>query len=155
MDIPEIIKKNLEDILIKLTVDYSDIEITEGEENTYMVNVKSEDQSLLIGHHGTSIHALQHLLKIMSLKDVGTNQQFHVIVDIDDYRKRQEENIILMAERKVDAARKYKRPQTLPPMAPYFRRKIHLHLMGAGFEDVETLSEGDGDNRYIIIKLKS
>ncbi len=59
-----------------------------------------------------------------------------------------------LAERKVEAARETGRKQILPPMSPYFRRKIHLMCMESGFEDIETFSEGDGDRRQIIIKLK-
>jgi predicted RNA-binding protein Jag len=60
-----------------------------------------------------------------------------------------------MAERKIEATRKSRRPQILPPMSPYFRRKIHMLCMGAGYNDIETISEGTGDRRHIILKLKS
>lgn len=153
MDIEDELRKILEEILKKLGADYSKITITEDEKDSFEVNIESENPSLLIGYHGDNIQALQHLLKTLCWKKVKS-EQFNILVDIDNYRKRQEENILSLAERKIAFVRKAGRPQKLPPMSPFFRRKIHLLCMGAGYDDIETLSEGGGDNRYVIIKLK-
>ena len=67
--------------------------------------------------------------------------------------QRQEANVIKMAERKADFARSSQQPQSLPAMAPYFRRLIHLHL-AEKFEDLVTESDGEGDFRHVIIKPK-
>jgi len=153
METEEILKEMLEQILIKLEVEYSDIQITEDEKNTYEVNITSDNPSLLIGYHGDNIQAIQHLLKTLAWKKCG-GQDFNILVDVENYRKRQEENVLGLAERKVDMARKTRRPQNLPPMSPYFRRKVHMLCMNPGFEDIETFSEGKGDHRFIIISLK-
>lgn len=155
MDIEDILKNTLEDLLKRLQIDYSDIEISEEEKDLYTINIKNENPSELIGHHGETIKALQHILKIISWRKHGTEKQFNINLDADNYKKRQEENVIKIAEKKVETLRKTGRPQSLPPMSPFFRRKVHLHLMGAGFDDIETSSVGDGDLRHIVIKLKS
>lgn len=154
MDIEDVLKETLEEILKKLGTSYTKILISEDEKDSYVVNIKSDEPSLLIGYHGENIQALQHLLKVLVWKKCET-EKFNILVDIDDYRKRQEENVIALSQRKVDAVRKTGRKQILPPMSPYFRRKIHLYCMGAGFDDIETSSEGEGDRRHIVIKLKS
>ncbi len=138
-----------------IRIEFDKIEVEESEKDTFHVNIESKDQSLLIGHHGSNIQALQHILKILCWKKLPVEREFHIVLDIDDYRKRQEESVINLAERKVDMARRSRRPQSLPPMSGYFRRKVHLHLMGAGFDDVETISKGEGEHRHIIIQLKS
>lgn len=138
-----------------LGVSFSEIEVSEAEKDLFSINVKSDNASLLIGHHGENIQALQHLIKVLAWEKSKNENQFHVILDIDDYRKRQENNIISLAERKVAILRRTRRPQILPPMSPYLRRKIHLHLMGSGFDDVETISKGEEENRHIVIQLKS
>ena len=79
-------------------------------------------------------------------------KDFNIVLDVDNYRQRQEESVLAIAERKVDFVRKTNRAQSLPPMSGYFRRVIHLRLMEPEFDDVETLSQGDGEARYIIIK---
>lgn len=155
MDIEDSLKEILEEILKKyLNINFTKIDISEEEKDVYSININSEDPSILIGHHGENIKALQHLLKVLTWRKVGNDQNFNILLDVDDYRKRQEENVIQMADRKVDMARKTSRQQKLPPMSSYFRRKVHMHCMGAGYDDIETLSEGDGDNRHVIIKLK-
>lgn len=153
MDIEEILKETLEELLNRLGTEYHKITVTEEEKDDFLINVESEEPSLMIGYHGENIQALQHILKVLVWKK-AKNENFNILLDIDDYRKRQEENVITLAERKVEAARKTGRPQKLPPMSPYFRRKVHLYCMGAGFDDIETLSEGADERRYVIIKLK-
>lgn len=153
MDTEDLLKKTLLEILDKLGVSYSKIKINEEEKNTYVINIESENPSLLIGYHGDNIHAIQHILKTLVWKKTKT-EQFNVLLDIDDYRKRQEDTAINLAKRKIEYVRKTSRMQSLPPMSPYLRRKIHMLCMEPGFDDIETLSEGINDARYIIIKLK-
>ncbi len=154
MDIEDVLKETLEEILKKLGTKYTKILISEDEKDSYVVNIKSEEPSMLIGYHGENIQALQHLLKVLVWKKFE-NEKFNILVDVDDYRKRQEDNVITLAQRKVDTVRKTGRTQILPAMSSYFRRKVHLYCMGAGFDDIETSSEGEGDRRHVIIKLKS
>lgn len=154
MDTEETLKKTLEDLLSKLELDYKKIEITEEEPNNFSINITSDNPSLLIGYRGENIQAFQQILKTLIWKKCN-NEQFNITLDIDDYKKRQEENILNLAKRKVEFLRKTGRPQKLPPMSSYFRRKIHMMCMGPGFDDVETVSEGDGEDRFITLKLKS
>jgi len=153
MNLAETIHSSVEEFLKKLNIEFNEVEITEEENNSYFINIKTDSPSLLIGYHGDNIHALQHIIKVVCWKKYP-NEQFNILLDVDSYRKRQEENVISLAERKIEAVRKFKRPQSLPPMSAYFRRKVHTLCMGAGYEDVETISEGDNDRRHIIIKLK-
>ena len=153
MDIDDILKETLEEMLKHLDVEYTKIEIDEEEDN-FNINIKSDNPSLLIGYHGENIQALQHLIKVLSYKRVSDDKKFHITLDVDDYKKRQEENVIALATRLVDKARQTGRPQSLPPMSAYFRKKIHTHLMGAGYDDVETESRGEADRRHVVIKIK-
>ncbi|MFA5830171.1 MAG: R3H domain-containing nucleic acid-binding protein [Candidatus Gracilibacteria bacterium] len=144
-----LIQETLQELLEKLSTPFRKIRIEKRDENTYRVNIESEEPSLLIGHHGENIGALQSILK--SLIWSKQDGEFNIILDIDDYRKRQEENVIKLAERKVDMVRKTNQPQPLPAMSPYFRRVVHLHL-AAKFPDIVSESAGEGDFRHITIK---
>ncbi len=154
MDTEDILKKTLEDLLSRLDLEYKKIEINEDEPNTFSINITSDNPSLLIGYRGENINAFQQLLKTLIWKKCNS-EQFNITLDIDNYKQRQEENILNLAKRKIDFLRKNGRPQKLPPMSPYLRRKVHMLCMGAGFEDIETVSMGDGENRFITLKLKS
>lgn len=153
MDIEEVLQEVVEEILIKLQVEYNSVKIEEDEKDNFTINIKSDNPSLLIGYHGENMQALQHVVKVLAWKRCA-NEQFNILLDIDDYRKRQEENVLNLAQRKIERLRQSGRPQALPPMSPYFRRKVHMHCMEPGNEDLETISKGEGDHRHIVIKLK-
>ncbi|MBD3330652.1 KH domain-containing protein [Candidatus Peregrinibacteria bacterium] len=153
MDIEEILHEILTDLLNRLGMEVTKISITEEENENYFINISSENPSELIGYHGDNIQAIQHILKTLAWKKTGNNN-FNILLDVDNYRKRQEENVMNLAKRKIAMARKTRRPQNLPPMNPFLRRKIHLLCMEPGMDDIETLSQGEGDRRHIVIKLK-
>ena len=142
----------LEGLFTKLGCSINKIRIEKApEENSYKINLTTDNPNLMIGHHGENIGALQHLAKLLIWKEFAENRP-EISLDIDNYRKRQEENIIKMAERKVDMVRKLSSPQSLPAMSPYFRRLVHLHLTQDKFHDITTESQGQGEYRYIVIK---
>ena len=118
----------------------------------YRIDIDSDEAATLIGFHGETIYALQHLLKSLVWKK--TSENIFVIVDVDSYRKRQEESVLALAIRKVESARKTLQEQVLPPMSPYFRRVIHLALTKPEFSDIMTESVGEGDQRAVTIKVK-
>ncbi len=146
------IRETLEDILQRLSTPFRKIRIEKRDDNTFRANIESEEPSLLIGHHGENIFALQNILRTIIFKK--HEGDFNVIIDVDDYRKRQEENILKMAERKVETVRQTGHEQELPPMSPYFRRLIHVHLAQADYGDIVTESVGEGDYRHLTIKPK-
>lgn len=147
-----LIQETLEEILNRLSTPFRKIRIEKKEGNTIRINIESEEPSLLIGHHGENIYALQNILRtIVFHKHDG---EYNLILDVDDYRKRQEENVLKMAERKVETVRKNGESQSLPPMSPYFRRLIHMHLAKEGFGDITTESSGEGEMRHLTIKPK-
>lgn len=148
------IEEILENLLVKLGVEFSKITVEKKEDKTFAVNIESEEASILIGHHGETIKSVQHILKVLCWSNLKIGEDFNVVLDIGDYRKKQEESVVNLAERKVEFVRTTLRAQSLPPMSPYFRRVIHMHLMQPGYEDVETYSSGEGEMRHIIIKPK-
>jgi spoIIIJ-associated protein len=154
MDLGNIIKETLEDILIRLKTEFSEITVTKQDDKTYVADIASDEASILIGHHGETVYSIQHLLKVLCWSKAEGGENFNVIVDVDGYRKKQEDNVINLATRKVDFVRKTGRPQSLPPMSGYFRRIVHMQLMEPEFDDIETISEGENDGRHIIIQSK-
>ena len=145
------IQETVETILNKLQSPFKKIKIEE-QDNTYKINIESEEPSLLIGHHGENIHALQTLIKaILKRKNSNSEDEFKIVLDIDNYRKRQEENLIELAERKAELVIQTNRQQSLPPMSGYFRRLIHLHI-AEKYDNIATESEGENEYRHLILK---
>lgn len=154
MDLQSTFEATIKELLDSLGLDYSKFTIKENEEaQSYRINIDSEDPSLLIGYHGENLLALQHILKVILWKKLNRSD-FSIVLDVDEYRKRQEENVVSLAERKVEIARNTNTDQKLPPMSPYFRRLVHMHLTKPEFDDIGTESVGEDDRRQVIIKVK-
>ncbi len=149
------IQDTIHELLQKIGSQLNRIKIEKKQEQ-FRVNIETNDTSLLIGHHGENIFALQHLIKLLLWQDpeIESESEIDLYLDIDNYRRRQEQNMLNLAERKVEMVRKTGQSQSLPPMSPYFRRLIHLHLAQGKFEDIATESAGEGNSRYVIIKPK-
>ncbi len=154
MDIQKTFEGVLKELLDSVGLDYTKCSVTEGEDGqSYRVNIDSEDPSMLIGYHGENLLALQHVLKVILWKKLNRSD-FSLVLDVDEYRKRQEENVLTLAERKVEIARNTNTDQKLAPMSPYFRRIVHTHLAKPEYEDITTESIGEDDRRQVIIKVK-
>ncbi len=145
-----IIHDTISELFSQIGCHVTKIKLDKEEDNLYRINLSVTEPNLMIGYHGENIKALQHLLKLILVSK--TEEHFDIYLDIDSYRKRQEENILNLAERKVEMVRKYSISQNLPAMSPYFRRLVHLHLAQDKYKDISTESKGEGEHRYIIIK---
>ncbi len=146
----ETIKQTLTELIDKLDVSYSKIEVVEEENGVFRANIETDRAPFLIGMYGERIDAIQHLLKSILWKKALTENVF-VIVDIDDYRKSREDRIVAIAEEKVEAVRATGIPQTMPFLEPYLRKIIHTHISSGRFQGVTTQSVGEGRDRRLQI----
>jgi spoIIIJ-associated protein len=147
-----IIKETLEKLLEVMRIPFSGINVKKEGETNYYVEIETSNSNLLIGWHGETIAALQHVLKCLMWKQkIGSGVQ--IILDVDGYKKRQEESVLRLAERKAEYALESQKEIKLPPMNPYFRKKIHTFLandekfMGRIF----TESIGEKEDRAVKI----
>ncbi len=165
MELERMILQTLEEFMKHLGVVMTNVELTKEDDGTYRVNLETEDAKTLIGHHGESLIALQHMVKLMLWRKIDENgktaklapneENFSFVLDVENYRRRQEENVLKMAEQKAEQVRKTRKNQVLPPMSPYFRRLIHVHFTKSEYQDLETISSGEGDFRQVTIRSKS
>lgn len=158
MAIEDLLQETLAELLKNLGIVFRRFKVT-MEENyragapIYRIDIDTDEASTLIGYHGETIYALQHLLKTLVWKK--TDSTIFIILDVDGYRKRQEESVVNLALKKVELLRKTGKSQMLPPMSPYFRRVVHLSFTKPEFDDITTESFGEGDDRAVTIKLKT
>lgn len=147
-----LIKETLERLLDVMKISYTGVKITKEGEHAYYAEIETENSSLLIGWHGETIGALQHILKCLVWKQ-GVSSETQIILDVDSYKRRQEESVIHLAERKAELAIAEHREIRLPPMNAYFRRKVHTHLAETKpFKGkVTTDSVGEGESRQVVI----
>ncbi|MBI2117295.1 hypothetical protein HY464_00205 [Candidatus Peregrinibacteria bacterium] len=148
------LKDTLGKILHLLNMPYTDIlPVQEGD--FWRVDIVSPHPSRLIGWHGETLNSVQHLLKsIVRTKDNLDRSPF-LVLDVDGYRKAQEDNVRRIAEQKADFVRRTGSRIALAPMSPYFRRIVHLHVANTpALQDLTTFSHGEGEYRQIVLKLK-
>lgn len=146
-DIRETVQKMLDLMGFTTTV-----EAKEESEKRIYINVVTEDSAIIIGKKGAHLEAIQFLASLMFSKMVGDESDYHIVIDVDNYRKKREEALCEMAERFARLVKRTKRSKALEPMNPYERRIIHLALQDD--DEVETKSEGEGNFRKIRILPK-
>ena len=147
-----LIKEILEKLLDVLGVSYTGVKISKETDTAYYAQIEAENSSLLIGWHGETIGALQHLLKCLLWKQ-GIDNKTQVVVDVDGYKKRQEESVIKLSERKAEYSIETQKEVVLPPMNPYFRRIVHTHLAESDkYKDV-VVTESIGTDEERAVKI--
>jgi spoIIIJ-associated protein len=109
--------------------------------------VNGDELGLLIGKHGTTIDAVQHLAFRAAYR--GREDRKQVTVDAAGYRERRETALHRMADRAAAEALQYDRPVELEPMRAPERKIVHTYLSER--TDVETHSEGDEPDRRLVV----
>ena len=105
---------------------------------------------VLIGKHGKTLDSLQYLTNLAANQS-GRGRYF-VMLDVEDYRERRQETLESLAIRMANRVKRSQRPLVLEPMNAYERKIIHLTLQDD--PDVYTKSEGELDNRHLVIHYK-
>jgi spoIIIJ-associated protein len=121
-----------------------DVEETEDE---IRATVNGDELGLLIGKHGMTIDALQHLAFRAAFRGLSDRKQ--VTIDAAGYRERRESALHRMADRAVAEALKFDRPVELEPMRAPERKLVHLYLRER--TEVDTHSEGDEPDRRLVV----
>lgn len=148
VDLALVGKKYLEGILKSLDVEYQiEVRRVNGEEEIHYV-IESNENPLLIGSKGRTLDALSLLLKNL----IGTYTKDHLVItlDVGSYRSNRERQLEILATKTAKEVAKTGRDVKLQPMNSFERRVIHEKL--SDWHDVYTESEGEGEERAIVIK---
>jgi spoIIIJ-associated protein len=106
-----------------------------------------DDLGLLIGHHGQTIDAIQHLAYRIAFRRCGA--PVRVLVDAAGYRERRAVALRAAADQAAESAIHDRRPVSLEAMSALERKVVHEHLKGR--HDVETYSEGQEPERRLVV----
>jgi spoIIIJ-associated protein len=108
-----------------------------------------DDLGLLIGHHGQTIDAIQHLAYRIAGSNSDPAHRVSVLVDAAGYRERRAETLRATADQAAQQAISGNRAVALDSMSALERKVIHEHLKDR--HDVETYSEGQEPSRYLVV----
>ncbi len=149
-----LVKDTIGELLTRLGLPFSDVVVTEEEDYT-RAEIVSDTASRIIGWHGETLNSLQHLAKSIIRQKGKLERSPFLVLDVDGYRKSQEDKVCAIALKKADFVRRTGSRVALAPMSPYFRRIVHLHIANTPeLSDLTTESSGQGDYRQVVLRLK-
>ena len=121
--------------------------VSEDEERLLGV-IEGEELGLLIGRHGHTIDALEHVAARV-VHQGAEGERKRVVVDAAGYRERRAEALARQAEKAAGEAVRFGRPVALDAMVASERRVVHEALRDR--HDVETYSEGEEPDRHLVV----
>lgn len=127
-----------------------DVSVEEGEDEQVAVEIRVTNPANLIGFRGRNLAALQTILGLMVKKELG--EWVRVILDVNDYRKEQRERLEKMAKNLAQKVIDTGKSVEMVHMSSYERRICHMAI--ADMEGIASESEGEGEERHVVIKLK-
>jgi spoIIIJ-associated protein len=115
-------------------------------------SIQTTEARALIGGHGDTIHAIDMLVKKIAEKRLPPEaaQDMHFLVDVNDYRVKQIQDLQTKALMMAERARNFQYDVELSPMSAYERLIVHTTLQDA--PNVKTESQGEGKGRRVVIK---
>ena len=146
-----IIQKTLRTLLDKFGAEYLCVTVAE-DAGHYRATIETDNASRLIGRNGQTLNALQILLKNILWTQNG--ERVFVTVDVDGYRKDQEEKVLAKVKHTIDLMKERNLSEIkLYPMSPYFRRVVHVWISNE-YPELMTESTGEGEGRSIKVLYK-
>ncbi len=149
-------EENMDDSLQKLTSGMlaragfpCDVEVGEGEYRQVRIASDDEDAGLLIGRHGQSVDAVEHLVERMASNAIDDRVRMNL--DINEYRKRRADTL---SERVADAiaqVREDGRPYHVESMSARERRLVHLEAEPV--DGIRTYTMIGGGGKHVVIAL--
>lgn len=148
VDAPKDVVSDLLDRIVEALGLDAEVEVLDdGETITGIVH--GEEVGLLIGHHGQTIDAVQHLAARMVHGDSHRPAR-RVTIDAGGYRERRRLALVGMADDAADEALRVDRAVALEPMNAAERRIVHEHLRDR--DGIETYSEGEEPDRHLVVE---
>ena len=143
-------KKFLQEVFSAMKIEAAMEKFINPQDGSVTIRLHGDDMGILIGKHGQTLDSLQYLTNLVANKE--EKEWTRIIIDVEDYRDRRVETLTRLAKRLADRVKREGEPVSLEPMNPHERKIVHLALQND--RRVETHSEGEEPNRYIVIELK-
>ncbi len=130
---------------------WSDISLAskfDSESGVNEIQISAYDAKFLIGSKGSNLDDLEHLLRVLIHKKFNSQDYFKI--DVNNYRRERAGYLRTFAKSAAQKVSQTKKQIELPPMSSFERKIVHMEL--ASRPDVITESEGQGEDRHIVIR---
>lgn len=115
----------------------------------FIVDIDAGDETgLLIGKKGDTLLSIQTVLGVLLKQKIGEWKK--IVVNVGDYREKEEDYLKSLATTTAERAKTTGNPQNLYNLKAWQRRVVHMAL--AEDKEISTESEGEGEDRYLVIK---
>lgn len=146
----KLITEEMQKILDLVNIEAA-VKVQTDEAGVVHLSLDSENAGLLIGYYGQTLAALQLVFNLIIYRKLGT--WVKIVLNVGDWRERREEylkNLALNLAQRVEASGE---PAACPYLSAAERRIVHLALQD--HTQVVTESEGEGEDRRLIVRLKT
>jgi spoIIIJ-associated protein len=123
------------------------VRASESDETGIVLDVSGGDPGPVIGRHGATIDAIEHLAAAVAFPPGADRRP--VSVDAQGYRARRERRLRELAAQAAEEAVRENAPMELDPMSAAERKVVHLAL--ADRDDVTTSSDGREPERFVVV----
>ena len=124
------------------------VEDMEGEEGQAIVGITVKNPAGLIGFRGRNLASIQFVLSLIIRSQIG--EGIRALLDVNNYRSEQKVRLEGMVKNLAEKVLATGTEVSMANMSSYERRVCHMVL--AEIEGVSSESEGEGEERHIVIK---
>ena len=149
VDPAEIGYKTLEELFENMQLD-AEIKMGRGNEKEISYLINTSENPLLIGKNGKTLENIQFYIR--NIVNLYSEEHLIVLVDIGGYKENRKKQLEILATKTAKEVARTRVEAKLYPMNAYERRIIHTKL--SDWRDVTTISEGEGQERHLVIKPK-
>jgi len=131
-----------------------EIIIDRGKENEgllYKVILDAENNAIIIGKNGQTLRAISQVVRAAT--NATFKKRITVVIDVNHYKEDRYKKVKIVAGKIAREVAKTHVDAALDPMPNDERKVIHQYLQSN--KHVQTISEGEGDKRHIVIKYVS
>ena len=118
--------------------------------NIFILNISGDKMGVVIGKHGQTLDAIQHLTNIVV--NNGKSSRVRIRIDSENYRDKRNKTLESLAKSVANTVRKTHKDYELEPMSSYERRIIHSVLQKE--RNIETTSIGMDKERHVVVKYR-
>jgi spoIIIJ-associated protein len=126
----------------------ADIDVNEADDKI-VLEIQTSDPEVVIGRKGQVVDALQHLVSKVVYRERAGEKGKPIVVDSGGYREKHVQRLQSLAQRMGEKALATQAIVELSPMSAHDRRIVHMAI--AAIPGLSSRSEGEGDDRHILV----
>jgi len=122
-----------------------------GEYRQIKVTTDDASAGMLIGRHGQTIDAVEHLVERMASNAIDARARINL--DINNYRQQREEALAERVQEAAESIRESGRPVHMEPMSARERRLVHMKA--AEIEGLRTFTMDRSGGKHVVLAAEN